>query len=92
MELRSAQGGWRNDAHSHGAQPCLCWTLLTLIPVSVPVGAEPFDVPVYQSGLEELQERAVQQDKHSHLLQSIVDQMVSLAKQLEANTQPLALT
>lgn len=56
------------------------------------MGAEPFDVPVYQSGLEELRERAVQQDKHSHLLQSIVDQMVSLAKQLEANTQPLALT
>lgn len=69
----------------------LYWTLLTLIPVSVPVDAEPFDVPVYQTGLEELREQVIQQDKHSHLLQNILSQMVSLAKRLEASTQPLAL-
>lgn len=55
------------------------------------MGAEPFDVPVYQIGLEELREQVVQQDKHSHLLQNILGQMVSVAKRLEASTQPLAL-
>ncbi|POI25045.1 hypothetical protein CIB84_011205 [Bambusicola thoracicus] len=45
-----------------------------------------------KSGLEELREQAVQQDKHSHLLQSILDQMkLSSQELIPEASQELAL-
>lgn len=63
----------------------LGWALLSLAyhcwycppPCPLPAGTGPSHVLVYQAGLEELRERAAQQDKHSNLLQNILGQMVS---------------
>lgn len=67
----------------------LGWALLSLAyhcwycppPCPLPAGTGPSHVLVYQAGLEELRERAAQQDKHSNLLQNILGQMVSAPRQ-----------
>ncbi|KGL90782.1 hypothetical protein N301_13274, partial [Charadrius vociferus] len=37
-----------------------------------------------KAGLEELQERSVQQDEHGHLLQSILDQLAEVRQELSS--------
>ncbi|XP_040976305.1 uncharacterized protein LOC121232633 [Aquila chrysaetos chrysaetos] len=39
-------------------------------------------MPLFQAGLEEVQEQSVQQNEHSHLLQSILDQLAEVRREL----------
>lgn len=80
--MGSAQGLWTDLTEPHHG---LGWALLSLAyhcwycppPCPLPADTEPSHVLVSQAGLEELRERVAQQDKHSNLLQNILDQMVS---------------